>query len=234
MKESKKVHDLDSNLEKILSVLEIKSGNESCWLTATDISKILFDDYGIHVHWKTISSILLKNTDLVIRRKRKLSWQFSILEKGREFISRTVRKINVIDPENSIQNVITFHDFLSGLGDNIRICDPYLDTNTIEHLDSCKDGVKIKLITHNIKDSGRLRQLISAFNRSKRHIEIKKTPISVIHDRYIIDDKIMLILGTSLNGFGKKQCFLIKAGKDIRSAMLNNFKKHWSTSNPWP
>jgi len=37
----------------------------------------------------------------------------------------------------------------------------------------------------------------------------------------------MVILGTSLNGFGKKQSFVIQAGPDIRQTLLAEFDHNW-------
>jgi hypothetical protein len=55
-----------------------------------------------------------------------------------------------------------------------------------------------------------------------------------LHDRYIIDDVGMLILGASLNGFGKKQCFVIRAGEDVRSMAMTAFDANWASAVAWP
>ncbi len=55
-----------------------------------------------------------------------------------------------------------------------------------------------------------------------------------LHDRYIIDDSIMVILGTSLNGFGKKQCFVIQTGQDLRSVLIPVFDGAWNSGIIWP
>ena len=223
----------DSELKQSLCVLANTTEPDK-WLTSADISRLLRENWGINVHWRTIGAAFDKNKTLVTRRKRKHKWQYAILAKGREILKASDNKVTVIDPKNAIQHLISFHDQLSELKGGIHICDPYLDASTVEHLDSCAEGTNILFLTHNIQDSGRLRQLISAFPSLKRKIEVRKTKKAVIHDRYIIDKKGMLILGTSLNSFGKKQCFIISVGQDIRSTMLDSFKQHWGEASPWP
>jgi hypothetical protein len=116
----------------------------------------------------------------------------------------------------------------------IRVCDPYLDHATIEHLDACKSASEIRLLTFNISDSGTLRRAVAAFTRPARKLVIRKVPHATLHDRYLLDSRSMRILGTSLNGFGKKECFVINAGDDIRTTMSTDFDEKWKTALPWP
>jgi hypothetical protein len=88
-------------------------------------------------------------------------------------------------------------------------------------------------LTWNISDTPTLRLGLTALSATKQ-VEVRKPSSDVLHDRYVIDDNTMLIMGTSLNSFGKKQSFVIKAGQDVRSALLNNFNQLWNAANPWP
>jgi hypothetical protein len=225
--------NFDSDLQQALCILANNLGSKEPMTTA-DISRILREEWGINLHWRTISAAFDKNRTMVSRRKRKHKWHYSILAKGQDELNVSDSKVTVIDPRNAIQHVKSLHDQLAELKGSIYICDPYLNAVTLEHLDSCAAGTNLFLLTHNIQDSGRLRQLLSAFPNTKKRIEIRKTKKAVIHDRYIVDKKGMLILGTSLNGYGKKQCFIISAGQDIRSTMLSSFKDHWDAAKVWP
>ncbi|MCH9027100.1 MAG: hypothetical protein IIA05_08310 [Proteobacteria bacterium] len=200
-------------------------------LTPAEISHRLHDMHGVNTHWRTIEASLLRNRDLVSRRKRAHKWRYHILEAGRKRLDGASGPILFIDPSKSIQNVVTLHELFGGMNGLVRVCDPYLDESSIEHLDSLTGNVKY--LTHNVKDSGRLRQTLAAFQKPGRTLEIKTTQKNVLHDRYIIDKTSMLILGTSLNGFGKKQCFLIRAGQDIRATMLHGFNEHWDSADVW-
>ena len=133
-----------------------------------------------------------------------------------------------------LQATRQLHDVLAQLSGTVRICDAYLDNTTFEHLEACPKTADVRLLTMNIKDSGPLRRIVAAARTAGHKIEIKIVGNRVLHDRYVIDDTRMLILGTSLNGFGKKQSFVINAGDDIRATMEREFDALWLTAATWP
>jgi len=54
----------------------------------------------------------------------------------------------------------------------------------------------------------------------------------MLHDRYryILHEEGMLLLGTSLNGFAKKQSFVVSLGSDIKSATETAFNRMWASA----
>ena len=154
---------------------------------------------------------------------------------GEALLSAPVVGAMVVDPGKALQATVTLHDLLSKLKGTVRICDPYVDFSTLQHLDACSGASAVQLLSDNITDSGRLRALIAAGATQAPRIELRRASGHRLHDRYIIDDSGMLLLGTSLNGFGKKQCFVIKLGQDLRATMLAFFTSAWPAAKPpWP
>lgn len=140
----------------------------------------------------------------------------------------------MIDPAAAVQSVKSVHDVLSSLKGDVRICDPYLDHTTIEHLCALTLGVHTRLLTFTVKDDARVNRTLSAAHQDGRRFSIRIAPVGKLHDRYIIDDSVMYIIGTSLNGLGKKQAFLIRAGEDFRAVMVDAFESLWLVSTPRP
>ena len=117
----------------------------------------------------------------------------------------------------------------------IRVCDAYLDNITLEHLHALDKSVDLRLLTKNVKDPGSVKRLAAALeNRGQISGNTRVAATAPLHDRYMIDDSTMVILGTSLNGFGKKQCFVIQTGPDLRATVLPVFDGHWTTASPLP
>lgn len=223
----------DSDLDRVLAVLANAQQGEPGWLTAPQISALLRDGHGIGIHWRRVESLLKTNRELVGRRKRQRQWQYLLLSSGRQHLSGAGGSILFVDPTKALQATLTLHRFLGSLNGTARICDPYLDSTTLDHLSACSSAVTIRLLTKNVKDAGRVRALLAAAKTEGRTIEVRVAASAPLHDRYIIDDAKMLILGTSLNGFGKKQGFVVQAGEDVRGVVGQAFDATWAAATVW-
>jgi hypothetical protein len=217
------------DLERALAVLSQKAG----WLTAAQISTILRDRHGISLHWRRIMSLFRSDQQLVGRRKREHRWQYTLLAAGRERLSGATGSIMFVDPTKAVQATLTLHNLLQSLNGTARICDPYLDPTTVDHLSACSKSLTIRLLTKNVRDAGRVRALLAAAKTEGWNVEVRVAGSAPLHDRYIIDDGKMLILGTSLNGFGKKQGFVVQAGHDIREVVGQAFDTAWAAASAW-
>ncbi len=228
-------NSFDDTLLRALAVLfNQRLSDKSVWLTATDVSKVLRDEYAVGIHWRTIQNLFLGEKTEVTRRKRGGRWQFSIMKAGEELLGTAQASILFIDPAQSFKSTLSLHEFFGKLKGTIRVCDAYLDNTTLEHLHALDTSTRVHLLTKNVKDSGTLRRLTAAWRTEGRALEIRVAGAAPLHDRYIIDDTAMVILGTSLNGFGKKQCFIIQTGSDLRAVLIPVFDGLWSTASPWP
>jgi len=171
---------------------------------------------------------------MAARRKRKRHWEYMLLDEGRAAIAGGDEAIIFVNPDTALQRTLKLHDLLAKLKGTVRICDPYLDNLTIEHLQACQKTAPIRVLTMNLRDTGPLRRVVAAAKTSGYDLEIRTVTSRTLHDRYVIDDTDMVILGTSLNGFGKKQSFVIQAGPDIRQTVLAEFERQWQTAATWP
>ncbi len=203
------------------------------WRSATSISRTLLEDHAIQIHWRTLQTVLTENRTLAGRRKRGRRWEFSILRQGEEKLLKAEAPILFVDPAQALQATVSLHNFFSTLTGVIRVCDPHIDHRTVEHLDACNPSLEVRLLTRQLHDENRLRRVLAAANIQGRNLTVKVAAGAPLHDRYVIDDSQMLILGASLNGFGKKQCFVISAGTDIRAIVLPAFDTHWAAGSVW-
>jgi hypothetical protein len=181
-----------------------------------------------------IRNIFLANSPSVARRKRFGHWEFSIIKAGEELLGAAQSSILFIDPAQAFKATLSLHDFFSKLKGAICVCDAYLDNTTLEHLHALDKAATLRLLTKNVKDSGPLRRLVAAWKSEGRNLEIRVANAAPLHDRYVIDDAMMVILGTSLNGFGKKQCFIIQTGPDLRAIVVPVFESLWNGAASWP
>lgn len=223
-----------SDLERALAVLRNrKASKDNPWLSSFDISKELQDTHGIALHWRTIHSLLKRHPQMVARRKRVKRWQYMILHDGERSLSEYQEPILLIEPSKALQATLTLHSLLGALSGRILICDPYLDCASVEHLGACPVGAHVMFLTKNVREGGKVRRLVAAARIEGRNIEVRVDSTGTLHDRYVIDDECLLILGSSLNGFGKKQCFVTKITGSMRDAVRELFYSAWSSATAW-
>jgi hypothetical protein len=224
----------DDELRRILSAIyNLTPQGGDRWVSAVQVSHHLRDEYGLGLHWKTIDALLSVHRLHVSRQRRSNRWRYMLLASGRNLIQKGGETISFVDPASALEATLKLHDLLAGLKGKVRVCDPYVDEATVEHLGACPAGAKIDLLTTNIKDSGRLKRLVAATNTPSARLEIRVSTNRTLHDRYVIDDSSMLILGASFNGFGKKQSFVVKAGTDVRKIVLADFDQRWASATRW-
>lgn len=161
---------LSEDLHRVIAVLIRTKAEGEPWGSAAELSARLRDEFGIRLHWRTIETLLSTDRRLVERRKRERRWEFAVMEPGRELVMGQVASVQVVDPERAVPAVVSLHFLLSELTGTIRICDPYVDPSTVEHLDKCPPGVPIRLLTQNVRESGPLKRLVAAA-RSERSDE---------------------------------------------------------------
>jgi hypothetical protein len=134
-----------------------------------------------------------------------------------------------VDPTQALSGIRETQGILADLQGDLSVCDPYVDGRTLDFLADCKAGTSIRLLTYNIKKPTAFERDVKAFNREHDSpLEVRVATAKVLHDRYIIHEGGMLLLGTSLNGLGQKQSFVVSIGQDLRSTTLQAFDALWS------
>ncbi len=91
------------------------------------------------------------------RRRRKGRHEYYLLASGKPRIAAACGSVTMVDPAKAVQEVVQLHQFLGALIGDIRVCDPYFDYATVEHLDACSPQCTIDILTTNVRDSGKLR-----------------------------------------------------------------------------
>lgn len=152
----------------------------------------------------------------------KTKYRYQIMQKGIEYLERTVM---VIDPLSNKSTQETVGKILSGLSGDIKLCDPYFD------------DVAYALLKQNL-NSQKLKSIEIIYSKNKidpskdykiGNLSIRLQKKNKIHDRFLIDEKYLYILGTSLNNIGNKLSFIfnLTGYKDMFESIFGNY---WNTS----
>jgi hypothetical protein len=225
------IHRLQNEREQSLWVMATSKNEVGIdFVTPAEISDVLRDRYHIAVPRQRISALLHKEKGTVARRRTN-GKQYFIMRKGEDEISSSMIAPIFIEPEAALSQIRKVEDVLGTLKGSLRICDPYVDNRTIDLLAECGAAEDIKLLTVNVHKEGPFRRDLAAFARE--HGDILETRVleqGNLHDRYIIHSDGMLLLGTSLNGLGKKQSFIVSVGEDLRQMASPAFDRSWASA----
>jgi hypothetical protein len=114
---------------------------------------------------------------------------------------------------------------LTGL---VRLCDPYVESASLDLLAEASAAREIRLLTVNISKPPTFTRDLGLFRKEHpQAINVRQVAPGKLHDRYAVDDSRMLLFGTSLNGLGKKQSFIVEVGPDMRSNAIAAFDGEW-------
>lgn len=127
---------------------------------------------------------------------------------------------------------------LEGLSGVVRILDPYYGKRTLDVLELIPDSCEVRFLTaKTTENEARLRRAISDFRKEHRatYMRIYPRPRN-IHDRYIIDDRELLIIGHGLKDIGGRESFIIRIDESIAGGIVReireSFDAKWEESSP--
>ena len=201
-------------------------------LTCSEISNFLTQVIEINTSPQSVRYAL---TNLPRGLVNKNKSYYKIMEKGRKKLFEDIDKNNEIYIKSNSQfssKYLLTNKVLTQLSGNIQICDPYIGPRIFDILLNVEKNVKIRILTATIEDKpiGNFIRTFNDFKKEGYDIEIRKYDKSKIHDRYIIDNNCMWIVGHSLKDLGNKECFIFETGKDLRDAVSSIFNRRWKIS----
>jgi hypothetical protein len=218
---------------KAFWVLELSRDIGLDVMSPAEIEEILRDAFGYHVPRQRIESILSAEKGTVARRKRDKRRVYQLMAPGAEELQGAKSAVVFIEPLRGFSGLRETHAMLAEMAGEVRVCDPYVDLKTLDMLAECANANDIRLLTHNVKSKAGFKQAVKTFaTEHGKGLDVAVAPPKVLHDRYAIHDDGMLVFGTSLNGLGAKQSFVIAMGEDIRATVLGAFETTWQNASP--
>lgn len=129
----------------------------------------------------------------------------------------------------------TATNIIGSLDGDLAICDPYCGPRTLDILVE-SNVLNVRLLTRTTNLSGpnkvqALRRLLKDFAKEYPYIQVRDYPYPHLHDRYILSDDTLLLVGSSLKDLGNKDCFLARFPKDdfkdVYESVLQLFNQRW-------
>jgi len=142
-----------------------------------------------------------------------------------------------IAKDENIQRAKKFiESILNCSKDKLYICDPYFDKEVLESfvLGVKKVNVNVKILMAKTwekqSDALQMKNMIDEYNQDTRLEPISCKVMkgnSDLHDRYIVADDVVWLIGTSLNNIGKKISTIVKIPSRARLPVIEKIEKLW-------
>lgn len=146
------------------------------------------------------------------------------------FFDGSDKKTNISNAQNFISKI------LDSAKERLYICDPYFDIDVLyNYIYSVKNiRVNIKILMEKtwqeLQDAKKMSAAIEDYNKIEQISSISCKVLKgeeSLHDRYIIADDVVWLLGTSLNNIGEKISTIIKIPSYATKNIIQRIRNLW-------
>lgn len=108
----------------------------------------------------------------------------------------------VLPPGSPFTGIIELAKVLGSVSEYVKICDPWVDIETLEAFLSIPRGIPIYLLTGESGKSRKFQNACGTFQAERSLFEVRL--VQGLHDRFILTKNRGWLLGSSIKDFGKK------------------------------
>lgn len=146
--------------------------------------------------------------------------------------------LNVVKIESGLprQARLKLGEILQSFSGIIRVCDPHYGVGTLVSLDLIPAACEVRFLSQTLSDSElKMSGALRDFYRERSIVELRKCDKTVkLHDRYIVTDDTLLLLGHGIKDIGNKESFIVcidkKLAPDLIDEVTNSFDTNWNTA----
>jgi len=234
----------NSPMRQGFAVLEIARVEGDIEYLADDDISFALDAVGTNVEPSRISKAFGRTSKSKVK-KVEIDGEayFKLMRPGRLDIEGILEvgnlKVFYIEPKTPWTATKMLRDVLASLQGEIKISDPYYGLNTLYSLELIPSSCQVKFLTASAsgKDKSALAKAVSDFQKENPNIEMRKySPKKDLHDRYILHNDGILLLGHGIKDIGNSESFIvvlpIDVIRDMHKSISLQFDSRWSNSTP--
>jgi hypothetical protein len=120
----------------------------------------------------------------------------------------------------------------------IRICDPYYGAKSLYRLDSLKQCKPIRFLTQKADGNETLTvsSALQVWKQQHQDVEFRRHVGRDLHDRFVLSDEELILLGHGLKDVGNRDSFIIRIGHqlagDLIQTVRESFDAKWKAATP--
>jgi hypothetical protein len=115
---------------------------------------------------------------------------------------------------------------------DIRVCDPYYGTGSLVRLDCLVHCKSIRFLTLHAdkQEQAVIKRYLTEFVTQHSHVEFRLSSSPDLHDRYVLTEDEVIILGHGLKDVGKKESFVIRLSKEVCGDLIETLSQSFDAS----
>ena len=120
---------------------------------------------------------------------------------------------------------------------SVQVCDPYYGTGSLLRLDLLANCKEVRFLTRT-PDSGEkaiLPRAIAEFKKENPHMHFRCSELGDFHDRFVLSDTEIILLGHGLKDLGNKESFVVRLpdslAHDVIATARFSFELKWNSAN---
>jgi len=233
--------EIDSPMRLGLCALIIAADCGQAYLSIDEIAEVL-DSAGIHAEREKLVKGFARAGKRLSRKQMDGVTKYKAMIRARRelegYVSEGPIELIYVEAGTPRKARKQLRGILEGLSGVVRILDPYYGKRTLDVLELIPDSCEVRFLTAKTRENeARLGRAIADFRQEHpaKYLRIYPRPRE-IHDRYIIDDRELLIIGHGLKDIGNRESFIIRIDESIAGGIVRqireSFDAKWDESAP--
>jgi hypothetical protein len=118
-------------------------------------------------------------------------------------------------------------ELLATFSGEVKVCDPYYGLRTLDTLEMIPATCTVKFLTAQTPEKAiKLSGAITDFKKERPKTELRIFPDpKTLHDRYILSNNLLLILGQGIKDIGNKESFIISIASEYAGDLIEGLEK---------
>lgn len=236
--------NLKTTLDKGLWILWVcKEMLDLKKLTASQISLIIKEVKELSIDKRKIINAFNRAGNKIHKYRDNGIISYEIMKPGKDYLmsASNQKSINLLyfKPEKRFTSKRQLvKNILNDLKGILKFVDPYIDLRTLDILEDLKNSeirVLTRLTTLREPQKSRFLRELTDFLNENKNFKFKDYNKRDLHDRYIISQDLIILIGHSIKDLGAKESFAVVLDKttnsDIYKVLNSNFDERWNVSN---
>lgn len=230
----------DITSPRLLAFSALEIAETQCGVSKLSAEHIVacLEAAGVAVKKLSVKRALAAATGYISSAKEENDVFYRLMTRGKREIEKVLgeEKLAVVRIEKDQPRTarLELSEVFKHLSGTVRICDPYYGVRTLDLLDHIPKQTKVHFLTsHTNEPRRRLDGAIKDFGKEKPNVEFRVVGKGAgLHDRYIVTDQQIMILGHGLKDIGGKESFVIRLDKELVPDLINEtiaaFDSKWN------